>query len=426
MDRRAAQMRNLTCGRANFVGAGWRTLRNKIVPFASRRTASRVYRDSVSGVVMKSRSLPALRSTTTEKLSSSATEGDEPEPLEDVGNASDRPIASPLPRTPPGHRLLVENALKHSHKDLAAGPASRIMGSTPLSPQKPCGDFSRSAHPAAAQNERQMPTLGTRRAAMRLVFVLCGMGNLLLRRSMQAADKTTSETPNIMTPNPRLFSFVGGNDGPWKVTTAPAIIGEALPAVERLKIAAGNIAAPPAGAAWVLHGATSNERYVTRPEKEQLLARQQGLGRPEADCAVLIPIKKNAKWWALTEDERRQIFEAQSHHTQIGLEYLPAIARRLASLPRSRRCGAVRFPDLVRVCRGGHCGIRQTTHAVASLRGVEICRTRSGDSLRPRHLYPREVAPRISDTVRPDDSLGNSRIPRDAQAALDAMRAERF
>jgi len=146
---------------------------------------------------------------------------------------------------------------------------------------------------------------------------------------MQAADKTTSETPNIMTPNPRLFSFVGGNDGPWKVTTAPAIIGEALPAVERLKIAAGNIAAPPAGAAWVLHGATSNERYVTRPEKEQLLARQQGLGRPEADCAVLIPIKKNAKWWALTEDERRQIFEAQSHHTQIGLEYLPAIARRL-------------------------------------------------------------------------------------------------
>ena len=57
--------------------------------------------------------------------------------------------------------------------------------------------------------------------------------------------------------------------------------------------------------------------------------RQQGLGRPEADCAVLIPIRKNTKWWALTQDERRQIFEEQSNHTQIGLEYLPAIARRL-------------------------------------------------------------------------------------------------
>ena len=171
--------------------------------------------------------------------------------------------------------------------------------------------------------------MGTRRAAIRLAFALCVTGHFLLRRSIQAADKTASETSNIMTPNPRLFSFVGGNDGPWKVTAARAIAGETWPAIDRLNIVAGNIALPSAGAAWVLHGATSNERYVTRPEKEQLLAKQQGLGRPEADCAVLIPIKKNAKWWAMTQDERRQIFEAQSHHTQIGLEYLPAIARRL-------------------------------------------------------------------------------------------------
>ena len=86
---------------------------------------------------------------------------------------------------------------------------------------------------------------------------------------------------------------------------------------------------PPAGAAWVLHGVTSNERYVTRPEKEQLVPKSPALERPEADCAALIPIRKNAKWWALTQDERRAIFEAQSHHTEIGLEYLPAIARRL-------------------------------------------------------------------------------------------------
>ena len=31
----------------------------------------------------------------------------------------------------------------------------------------------------------------------------------------------------------------------------------------------------------------------------------------------------------MTQDERRRIFEEQSHHTQIGLDYLPAIARRL-------------------------------------------------------------------------------------------------
>ncbi|MFX6201819.1 chlorite dismutase family protein, partial [Acinetobacter baumannii] len=56
---------------------------------------------------------------------------------------------------------------------------------------------------------------------------------------------------------------------------------------------------------------------------------QQGLGRPEARCAALIPIRKNPAWWALAQDERRAILEEQSHHIAIGLEYLPPIARRL-------------------------------------------------------------------------------------------------
>jgi len=131
-----------------------------------------------------------------------------------------------------------------------------------------------------------------------------------------------------MNPNPRLFSFVGGREGQWKVTASRAIAGDALPVIERLSIVAGNVT-PSAEGGWVLRGVTSNERYVTRPEKEQLVAKSPPLGRPEADWAVLIPIKKNAKWWALTQDERRQVFEEQSHHTRIGLEYLPAIARRL-------------------------------------------------------------------------------------------------
>ena len=31
----------------------------------------------------------------------------------------------------------------------------------------------------------------------------------------------------------------------------------------------------------------------------------------------------------MPQDERRQIFEEQSHHTEIGLAYLPEIARQL-------------------------------------------------------------------------------------------------
>jgi chlorite dismutase len=132
-----------------------------------------------------------------------------------------------------------------------------------------------------------------------------------------------------MNPNPRLFSFVGGPEGDWKSTESCAIRGEPLLPVARLRIVPGHISLPTAGTTWVLHGITSNERYVTRAEKEQLVPKSPALGRADADVAVLIPIRKSATWWAMTQDERRTIFESRSHHTQIGLEYLPAIARRL-------------------------------------------------------------------------------------------------
>jgi len=128
--------------------------------------------------------------------------------------------------------------------------------------------------------------------------------------------------------NPRLFSFVGGTTGAWRVVRIDTRCGEPLSSAERLDMVAGT----PADARdtrWVLRGVTSNERYVTRAEKDRLLAGQPSLGRPEATCAALIPLRKNADWWALTQDERRRIMEDRSRHIAIGLQYLPAVARRL-------------------------------------------------------------------------------------------------
>ena len=125
----------------------------------------------------------------------------------------------------------------------------------------------------------------------------------------------------------RLFSFIGGNDGPWRITSSRAIAGDPLPAASRLRVDAGDAAAD--GAAWSLRGLTSNERYVTRLEKSGLAAVQPALGRPDATCAALIPISKNDEWWGLTQDERRQVFEETSGHIRIGMDYLPAVARRL-------------------------------------------------------------------------------------------------
>jgi hypothetical protein len=129
--------------------------------------------------------------------------------------------------------------------------------------------------------------------------------------------------------SPRLFTFVGGKAGAWSVVSVKAIVGDPLPTVDRLDIVTGAIVALPDGGKWMLRGVTSNDRYVTRDEKERLVKKQAALGRPEATHMALIPIRKNAKWWALTQDERRALFEEKSKHVTVGLKYLPGVARRL-------------------------------------------------------------------------------------------------
>src|SRR5215813_1487378 len=127
----------------------------------------------------------------------------------------------------------------------------------------------------------------------------------------------------------RLFSFVGGSAGRWQVTRMETVIGLPLEQAAYLDILEGNLNALPEGTAWVLRGVTSYERYVNRTEQQSLLAIQPPLDRPQATWAALIPVKKSASWWQLPQDERRAIFEAHSHHIQTGLQYLPAVARRL-------------------------------------------------------------------------------------------------
>ena len=129
--------------------------------------------------------------------------------------------------------------------------------------------------------------------------------------------------------NARLFTFVGGETGPWRVVKIDTIVGDDLTSVKKLNIVAGAVVEMPEGVKWLLRGLTSNERYVTRLEKDQLVAKQPTLGRPQATCVALIPIRKTASWWALPQDERRRIFEESSNHVRTGLRYLPAVARRL-------------------------------------------------------------------------------------------------
>jgi chlorite dismutase len=129
--------------------------------------------------------------------------------------------------------------------------------------------------------------------------------------------------------NDRLFSFVGTKRGRWNIVEIQSVTGEALPLAACLSVFSGAIAPLPADAAWCLRGVTSNERYVTAEEHIRLSAKQPALDRPEALCAALIPVRKSETWWNLAQDDRRSIIEERSAHFSTGLDYLPAIARRL-------------------------------------------------------------------------------------------------
>ncbi len=106
-----------------------------------------------------------------------------------------------------------------------------------------------------------------------------------------------------------------------------AIVGAPLDGVKGALDIVGGDEQGPGG--LTLRGVASNIRYATRAELTELRAVQEDLGRPAATCAALIPITKSAAWWALSQDERRAIFEDQSKHNATGLRYLPQIARKL-------------------------------------------------------------------------------------------------
>jgi Chlorite dismutase len=125
------------------------------------------------------------------------------------------------------------------------------------------------------------------------------------------------------------YAFIGGDVGPWRVISMTPLRGADLHRPHRLNVVALDQLDHTQPTNWVLRGLISNLRCATRHEVTALKARQEGLNRPAATRAALIPIKKSSTWWNLAQDERRTIFEDLSRHTAVGLEYLPGVARQL-------------------------------------------------------------------------------------------------
>jgi hypothetical protein len=128
--------------------------------------------------------------------------------------------------------------------------------------------------------------------------------------------------------NTQPATFIGGSTGRWRIERIVAVIGESLAPATHLDVMSGLIF-DPRGASWSLRGTPGHVRYVERAEKRTLDLVSPPLDRKEATHGVLIPIAKSDAWWALTQEERREIFETRSHHIANTLPYLPRVARRL-------------------------------------------------------------------------------------------------
>ena len=126
---------------------------------------------------------------------------------------------------------------------------------------------------------------------------------------------------------PLSVTITAGAEGPWRITGIAAHAGDSLPPAARLLVDEG--LSEPRDGAGRLRGVTSNLRYTAEAERATLAGVQQGLGRPGSTRAALIPIRKSDAWWDMAQDARRAVLEEQSRHIAIGLEYLPAVARRL-------------------------------------------------------------------------------------------------
>lgn len=137
---------------------------------------------------------------------------------------------------------------------------------------------------------------------------------------------------NLSNLGDRLTYFNASNhSGQWRIVSNKPVRGEGLDDASYVTLNhhSDDDTLNAAEVPWQLCGVASNTRYVTNKEKIELENVQAGLGRPEATCAALIPIRKNSAWWSLSQEERRDIFETKSHHTANSIPFLPAIARKL-------------------------------------------------------------------------------------------------
>jgi transposase len=107
-------------------------------------------------------------------------------------------------------------------------------------------------------------------------------------------------------PPPILVTFAAGASGTWRVDRINTVIGDGLPAAERLAVLEGSETPAPTETAWILRGVTSNTRYTNRSEVDALVSNDPAFTTKLRDIVGLY-VDPPAHAVVLSVDEKSQI-----------------------------------------------------------------------------------------------------------------------
>ncbi|MGJ8633430.1 MAG: chlorite dismutase [Luteolibacter sp.] len=119
------------------------------------------------------------------------------------------------------------------------------------------------------------------------------------------------------------YSFVAGDHGSWEILSLSAVVGESLEPVPFLEIRNEYVMQLPVDFHWLLRGVSNKE-----PHRDVEDGRIRPFERP-ASLAALIPVKKNAEWWELAAEDRKEIYLENSDRIASKLKGLPILAQTL-------------------------------------------------------------------------------------------------
>jgi hypothetical protein len=109
-------------------------------------------------------------------------------------------------------------------------------------------------------------------------------------------------------PRPLLVSFIASGQGAWRIERIDTIVGESLPAADRLEVVESPSPSLSVAPAWVLRGVTSNVRYTNRLELDALQQSQEPLNRPLASKRGVASIQKTKETSICPTTKRLEAF----------------------------------------------------------------------------------------------------------------------